>query len=335
MNVVPFYVRRLLALIAIGLVHALLLRNGDILVPYATIGFLLPLLRKASNRSLLVCGLIGLFFPEIVRIVWGMSGIPFPRRPDTEGMSHLSSNFVWVRYWYSTAITIWPASIPMFLFGDVSGQATILRGPETTSQVAVWSSYWRFDFGSSRRRGNRILDSSVGEVPSADLDVLPADVAEEFACVGIRRILFLIIIIAVATAKLAAISLASRCGRQDGPNKLPVAIDASHTAVYRIRLVRSGYSGDGTAIGDCGVDHPGSVKQLVVDALQVWTRGIVMALDDLRPGSEDARREECFKSICGVSVSGRVREPWVKQERMIVSPRQRAAASPPESSGLR
>src|SRR5262245_34752386 len=180
---------------------------------------------------------------------------------------------------------------------DVSGQATILRGPETTSQVAVWSSYWRFDFGTSWRCGNRILDSSVGEVPSADLDVLPADVAEEFACVAIRRILFLIIIIAVATAKLAAISLASRCGRQDGSNKLPVAIDASHTAVYCIRLVRSGYSGDGTAIGDCGVDHPGSVKQLVIDALQVWTRGMVMALDDLRPGPEEARREECFESI--------------------------------------
>jgi len=112
----------LLALIAIGLVHALLLRNGDILVPYATIGFLLPLLRKASNRPLLVCGLIGLFFPEIVRIVWGMSGIPFPRRPNTEGMSHLSSNFVWVRYWYSIAIALWPASIPMFLFGMYLGR---------------------------------------------------------------------------------------------------------------------------------------------------------------------------------------------------------------------
>ena len=121
-SVVPFYLRRLLALIAIGLVHALLLRNGDILVPYATMGFLLPFLRKASNRALLVCGLMGLFFPEIVHIVWRMSGIPFPRRPNTEGMSHLSSNFVWVRYWYSTAITLWPASIPMFLFGMYLGR---------------------------------------------------------------------------------------------------------------------------------------------------------------------------------------------------------------------
>ncbi len=129
LSVVPFYLRRLLALIGIGLVHALLLRNGDILVPYATIGFILPLLRKASNRALLICGLIGLFFPDISYIVWGMSGIPFPRRPNTEGMSHISSNLVWVRYWYSTAITLWPASIPMFLFGMYLGRRRFFENP--------------------------------------------------------------------------------------------------------------------------------------------------------------------------------------------------------------
>jgi len=136
-NVVPTYLRRLLALIAIGIVHALLLRNGDILVPYATIGFLLLLLRNRSNGVLLVCGLIALFFPEIARIVWAMTGIPFPRRPETGGMSYLSSNFLWVRYWYSIAITYWPASLPMFLFGMYLGRRRFFENLSTHRKL-LW-----------------------------------------------------------------------------------------------------------------------------------------------------------------------------------------------------
>ena len=52
------YARRLAVLLAIGLVHAVLLWSGDVLVVYAVLGFMLLALRRISDRAVLV--LIGL-----------------------------------------------------------------------------------------------------------------------------------------------------------------------------------------------------------------------------------------------------------------------------------
>ena len=121
-SIVPVYCRRLLALLLIGLAHALLLRNGDILVPYAVIGFSLLLFRNASNKTLAAAAIIGLLYPYLAQRAWNLTGIPFPQRPDTEGASYLAENYAWVRYWYSTAILSWPASLPMLLFGLYMGR---------------------------------------------------------------------------------------------------------------------------------------------------------------------------------------------------------------------
>ena len=51
-----------------------------------------------------------------------LTGVPFPKRPDTAGMSYFVENFAFVRYWYTTAITLWPASLPMFLVGLYIGR---------------------------------------------------------------------------------------------------------------------------------------------------------------------------------------------------------------------
>ena len=126
-TIVPTYCRRLLALLLIGLAHALLLRNGDILVPYSVMGFFLLLFRNASNKTLAVGAIIGLIYPYLARGAWDLTGIPFPKRPEMEGASYLAENFAWARYWYSTAITSWPASLPMFLFGLYMGRRRLFE----------------------------------------------------------------------------------------------------------------------------------------------------------------------------------------------------------------
>lgn len=121
-SIVPVYCRRLLALLLIGLAHALLLRNGDILVPYTAMGFVLLLFRNASNKLLAAGAIIGVVYPYLARSVWDLTGMPFPQRPEAAGLSYLAENYAWVRYWYSTAATSWPASLPMFLFGLYMGK---------------------------------------------------------------------------------------------------------------------------------------------------------------------------------------------------------------------
>ena len=63
---VPLYVRRLLILLLIGLAHAILIWDGDILVTYAVLGLPLILFRKLSDKTLLVAVVICLLIPVFV-----------------------------------------------------------------------------------------------------------------------------------------------------------------------------------------------------------------------------------------------------------------------------
>ena len=58
-NIVPVYIRRLFILLGFGVIHAILIWSGDILLTYALLGFLLILFRNCSVKYLLV--LVGLF----------------------------------------------------------------------------------------------------------------------------------------------------------------------------------------------------------------------------------------------------------------------------------
>jgi uncharacterized protein len=138
-SIVPIYCRRLWVLFLIGLVHALLLRNGDILVPYAAMGFILLLFRHASNKVVAVGAILALLFPYIARSIWGLTGIPLPQRPDAEGLSYLAENYAWVKYWYSTAIFSWPSSLPMFFFGLFMGRRRFFKDISAHRKRLMWA----------------------------------------------------------------------------------------------------------------------------------------------------------------------------------------------------
>lgn len=123
---VRVYLRRLTALAAIGLAHSLLLRNGDILLPYALTGFLLVPFRRAPDRALLAAALIALLVPSAAFLLWEASGMPLPQRPQLDNASYLAENLAWVRYWYATAPLNWPINLTLFLLGFYAGRHRLL-----------------------------------------------------------------------------------------------------------------------------------------------------------------------------------------------------------------
>jgi uncharacterized protein len=68
--IVPLYSRRLLALLGIGLVHLFGIWSGDVLAPYAVMGFVLLLFRQRSDRTVLAWALVLLVaVPVLVPVI--------------------------------------------------------------------------------------------------------------------------------------------------------------------------------------------------------------------------------------------------------------------------
>jgi uncharacterized protein len=131
-SAVETYCRRLAALALIGLAHALLLRNGDILLPYALTGFFMIPFRRLPNRTVLASAFIVLLIPGVAHVLWQASGVPIPKRPQLENAPYLVENAAWVRYWYTTAIFSWPTNLTLFLFGLLAGRNHMLSRLENS-----------------------------------------------------------------------------------------------------------------------------------------------------------------------------------------------------------
>lgn len=64
------YLRRLLVLLLIGVVHGMLIWSGDILTSYALLGFLLFLMRNRSERTILILMVLCLLLPIFLSAPW-------------------------------------------------------------------------------------------------------------------------------------------------------------------------------------------------------------------------------------------------------------------------
>ena len=115
--------RRMFFLLAIGFVHAVLIRNGDILVPYALLGLILLAFRRSSPTSLAVAALLLFLLPYAVPIARSSLGLPWPSRPTGPAGSYLVENVSWLAYWYQTnPFVAWPRILTLMLAGMLLGR---------------------------------------------------------------------------------------------------------------------------------------------------------------------------------------------------------------------
>ena len=192
------YRRRLAVLAGFGLVHAVLLRNGDILLPYAVAGFFLVPFRQASGRVLLGTALLIQLWPIAALWLWQASGLPVPDRPDTVGQGWFESNLAWLGYWYATAPLNWPLNLTLFLIGFHAGRQA-----------------WIGRIAADRRLALRLLAAGLAgailfywaRLRISDAS-LPAGVGHEAA-----RFLFTFHAWSLATAYAALLLLALRTAR--------------------------------------------------------------------------------------------------------------------------
>lgn len=99
---VPLYMRRLLVLLGIGVVHAFLIWVGDILIIYALIGFLLILFRKAKPRTLLIWAIILLSLPHLFTL--GATALVELGRSFPEGAEQINQTFAQVEANYAADV---------------------------------------------------------------------------------------------------------------------------------------------------------------------------------------------------------------------------------------
>ena len=121
------YRRRLLGLFIIGILHAVLLRNGDILAPYAITAFITTLFFDSSKTTIIVCMIILFLWQTLLPQAWLVLGITFPQRPAAAVDNYWIENFAWVKYWYKTSIFFWETTLFLLLAGLLIGREFIQR----------------------------------------------------------------------------------------------------------------------------------------------------------------------------------------------------------------
>jgi uncharacterized protein len=122
------HLRRMGFLLGVGLLHAVLLRNGDILAHYAVVGFALLAFRTLSNRIVATAGVTLLLVTYLIEPAVRLMGMPWPERPTGSTGSYLAENFAWLRYWYATnPFRDWTQILGLMLLGVTIGRFRVVE----------------------------------------------------------------------------------------------------------------------------------------------------------------------------------------------------------------
>ena len=107
-DLLPLALRRALGLYILGTLHAILLRDGDVIYIYAILSLFIILLRNSSDKKLIAVIIITLFFPAIYYLLLRWLGLERgPRTGVTEGTGLIAKNISYlVQQWYPYFIEI-------------------------------------------------------------------------------------------------------------------------------------------------------------------------------------------------------------------------------------
>ena len=137
------HVRRMLFLLAAGVVHATLIRNGDILAPYAILGLVLLAARRVSNRQLVAAIVVLALLPYALQTSYHAFGWKVADRPgggsDSTAWTHYwTENFNWVRYWALTNPQFqWPRILAVMLAGVFADRTRFMPRIAADRQLAL------------------------------------------------------------------------------------------------------------------------------------------------------------------------------------------------------
>ena len=123
-NLLPFALRRALGLFMLGTLHAVILRDGDILAPYAICSLFIIALRNSSSRKILIAIAISLLIPSIYYLVLKWTGNqPAPWGVQVKGTGPFAKNISYLlQFWYPHFIELQWGALVLFLVGTYASR---------------------------------------------------------------------------------------------------------------------------------------------------------------------------------------------------------------------
>lgn len=159
------YRRRLLGLLIIGWLHASLLRNGDILAPYAILTFFVTFMYRSSNRAIIAAMIVTFLLEVLVPLAWSWWKLPMLQRPVGIPNSYWADNFAWVKYWYATSIFFWETTFFLLLAGLLLGRTFIERKLKLGNRQLIAVAAIGFLVGSAAYSLIRFYSRQIANLP--------------------------------------------------------------------------------------------------------------------------------------------------------------------------